>query len=363
MESGIVASVLFVDDEPQVLAAIERSLFQRYELYTATSGIAGLKCLIDHPDIRVVVSDMRMPVLDGAQFLQEVRRRHEGVVTLLLTGHADLEQAAAAVNEGAIFKLLTKPCPQSTLFGALDDALALVQARDAESALLHTTLLETMRAMSQMLALASPAAYLKTRFVEQCVRYGLPRLQWSDRWQYEAAATLSQIGRAGGDSEPSIVDGSAMPAHSERAWALLRSIPRLDKVALMVRYHDSAIPVELDETSRQGAQLLHAAVVLEGLTYSELGHNRAQQALIAARHKIAPRIIDAVHDFVPDIHGVRLEAIHKLVPGWLLEQDVLTDAGMLVLHKGQRLSEAAITALNNLLKLGKIADGVRVQPL
>ena len=52
-----------------------------------------------------------------------------------------------------------------------------------------------------------------------------------------------------------------------------------------------------------------------------------------------------------------------LVPGWLLEQDVLTDAGMLVLHKGQRLSEAAITALNNLLKLGKIADGVRVQPL
>jgi signal transduction histidine kinase len=142
--------VLFVDDEPRVLEAIERDLFDDYHVVTATSGQAGLEALDEQGPFQVVVSDMRMPSMDGATFLTEVRSRHPEVVRILLTGYADIEAVVAAVNSGNIFRYLQKPCPHDTLRAALEEALAEHRRRVADSERVDAVVNQTRRLIDSL---------------------------------------------------------------------------------------------------------------------------------------------------------------------------------------------------------------------
>src|SRR5258705_9052484 len=116
--------VLFADDEPAVVEGVAVQLRRRFDVVTATSGAAGLEALRAGPRFLVVVSDMRMPGMDGAAFLQRVREEHPDTVRLILTGYTDLGDAMRAVNDGHIYRMLTKPCAPETLVRSLDDAVA-----------------------------------------------------------------------------------------------------------------------------------------------------------------------------------------------------------------------------------------------
>lgn len=103
------ATVLCVDDEPNVVSALAR-VFHRehYHVLTATSAVQGLEILA-RAQVNVVLSDMRMPGMDGATFLEEVSLRWPRVARILLTGYNDLRAAVAAINRGEIFRYLFKP--------------------------------------------------------------------------------------------------------------------------------------------------------------------------------------------------------------------------------------------------------------
>src|SRR5687768_872607 len=111
MANAPLPVVLCVDDEPQVLAGLSVSLRRRYEILTATSGAEALAVLARRPDVAVVVSDMRMPGMDGAAFLAKAKEIAPDAVRVLLTGYSEIDAAMNAVNQGQIFRFLTKPCP------------------------------------------------------------------------------------------------------------------------------------------------------------------------------------------------------------------------------------------------------------
>ena len=117
--------VLFVDDEPALLDGIRNALRKEpYEILTASSASEGLKALHEH-GVDVVVSDERMPGVSGAEFLAFVRQRFPDTVRIMLTGQASLEAAIQAINEGEVFRFLTKPCSPLLLAQTLRDALLL----------------------------------------------------------------------------------------------------------------------------------------------------------------------------------------------------------------------------------------------
>jgi DNA-binding response OmpR family regulator len=120
--------VLLVDDEPAVLAGLNRHLRRRFDVVTATGAAEGLAAIdaADEP-FDVVVSDLRMPGMDGIQFLAAARDRSPGTARMLLTGHADVDSAVDAVNRAGLFRFLLKPCPPDELLVELDDALAHVR--------------------------------------------------------------------------------------------------------------------------------------------------------------------------------------------------------------------------------------------
>ena len=109
--------VLCVDDEPQVLEGLALNLRRHYEVHVAGSGAEGLQRLEQDGPFAVVLSDMRMPGMTGAVFLAHVRQRAPDSVRLLLTGHAELDAAIAAINTGHIFRFLAKPCPDRSAAG------------------------------------------------------------------------------------------------------------------------------------------------------------------------------------------------------------------------------------------------------
>lgn len=103
------SSVLFVDDEANVLNALRRSLRKEpYELFFAQGPEEALD-LLKEKEIDLVVSDHLMPAMDGLSFLKLVKSLYPGIIRIILTGHADLQMTIQAINEGEVFRFLTKP--------------------------------------------------------------------------------------------------------------------------------------------------------------------------------------------------------------------------------------------------------------
>lgn len=127
--------ILFVDDEPAVLDGYQRLLRRDFAVNTAVGGFEGLAAIQANGPFAVVISDMRMPEMNGVEFLVQVRQKAPDSVRMLLTGHADLYAAIDAVNRGNIFRFLTKPCNKEALVDAIQSGLAQYRAAGAQRAL------------------------------------------------------------------------------------------------------------------------------------------------------------------------------------------------------------------------------------
>lgn len=168
--------ILCVDDEPNILATLSR-LFrkQRYRVSTATGGAEGLR-LLEEDVFDLVISDMRMPEMDGAAFLEQVFQRYPDTVRILLTGYADITSTIQAVNRGQIYRYVSKPWDDHELLTAIRQALdvkalqrdklrleALTARQNEELRALNLSLEEKVQARTQELALANEK--LKASFI------------------------------------------------------------------------------------------------------------------------------------------------------------------------------------------------------
>jgi response regulator RpfG family c-di-GMP phosphodiesterase len=131
--------VLFVDDEPSILSALRR-LFrpQGYRVLLAESGSMGLD-LLEKEHVDLVVSDMRMPEMDGATLLEKVRERWPTVGRILLTGYADIGSTVAAINRGQIHRYVSKPWDDRDLIMCVQDGLERRRLEQENRALLRLT--------------------------------------------------------------------------------------------------------------------------------------------------------------------------------------------------------------------------------
>jgi len=133
------ATLLLVDDEPSILSSLRRLLRPAgYTIHTAESGRAGLE-LLEREPVDLVISDMRMPEMDGAKFLEQVRTRWPNVTRLLLTGYADMTSTIDAINRGEIFRYIAKPWDDNELTLTIRDALERRRLQDENVRLLTLT--------------------------------------------------------------------------------------------------------------------------------------------------------------------------------------------------------------------------------
>ncbi len=123
MSEAAPATLLLVDDEPSILSSLKR-LFRPhgYRIFTAEGGAAGL-AILEKETVDLIISDMRMPNMDGARFLELARLSWPDTLRILLTGYADIESTIAAINQGRIYRYINKPWDDSEIVLIVREAL------------------------------------------------------------------------------------------------------------------------------------------------------------------------------------------------------------------------------------------------
>lgn len=350
--------ILFVDDEPQVLEGLLDLVGRRYDVTTAPGGPEGLAALRDLGPFEVVVSDMRMPVLDGARLLSAARTEAPDTVRMLLTGYSDMEAAVAAVNHGGVFRFLVKPARRDDLMAALDAGVEQHRLVTAERVLLEQTLAGTIRALTQVLALVSPAAFGRSARVKAKAVELLQALELEPDWQLDVAATLCQIGSVAlpEDVAEKLYHGARLePAEREMAERipaitedLLGGIPRLDEVRDLLR-------VALGPPLELAAQPLPGRALRLALAYDRMLARgmEPEHALEALRHEDehGDDLLEALSKLIgAGVHKYVVAAVPfgLLEPGMVFAEDVRSKGGLLLVAHGHEATLGLIERLRNM---------------
>jgi CheY-like chemotaxis protein len=370
--------VVCVDDEPEVLKGLSLHLSRGYDVATATSGEAGLELLGHDGPTAVVVSDMRMPGMDGAAFLAQARQRFPGVVRILLTGHADFDSAVLAVNDGQIFRFLNKPCPSRQLLAAVDAAAEQHRLITAERILLEQTLNGSIKALTEMLALTSPMAFGRATRIKQHATDLAAKLGMRERWQVEVAAMLSQLGLITLPPEtvekvhygrPLTETELRMLADAPRVTErLLGSIPRLEVVReILARYGDPyrrGPPVE-DPKKRlveQACEVLRVSIEFDALEAQGSSPSLAIATMRGRSERYDPEVLAAL----VEVRAVRTDDVEvREVPlsavriGMVLAEDVEMTSGSLLVTRGYEVTVGFVERVRN-FRAGTVKEPVRV---
>jgi response regulator RpfG family c-di-GMP phosphodiesterase len=362
--------ILFVDDEANILSGFERQLHNRYQLDTALSGDLALEALKTKGPYAVIVSDMRMPGMDGIQLLQKTREIVPDTVRIMLTGNGDVQTAINAVNEGNVFRFLTKPCAPEMLEKALRAGFQQHQLITAERELLEKTLHGSIRMLIEMLSIVAPESFGHAEKLRGAVNAVSQKIGIPESWEIEVAALVCQIGlvtvppavvenaRAGRPMNP--VEQKMMSNVPEVGRRLLVNVPRLEKVAEIVEFQskhfDGTGCPENDVAGQDipiGSRILK--VVNDLLQIENLGVGRAKAFAIMKRREgwYDPDILSASSEcHLPDternpLEPVQVVSIGDLQPGMVLAKDFMSSNGTLLVSAGSRLSETVIARIRN----------------
>lgn len=358
--------ILCVDDEPKVLEGLVLSLRRHYRVSTATSGHAGLAMVEGGDPPAIVVSDMRMPEMDGATFLSRVKALAPDIVRILLTGQADLESAVAAVNQGQIFRFLTKPCSAQNFLAAIAAAAEQHRLVIAEKELLEKTLRGSIKALTEILSLANPLIFGRATRLKQHASELLAGLGVPFSWQLEVAIMLSQIGcivLTPENNEKLYYGKPLTPVEVEStqyvpkiSLQLLENIPRLELVCAILDAQEcnfdgsgATLGAPQGESIPLGARVLRLVTDYDFLEAGGLSAAAAISTMQGRKGRYDPKLLSvlsrAKNKAAPGVSQIHLSGLKV---GMLLVQDVMSTAGAVLVPRGHEVTQAILTRLASL---------------
>lgn len=357
--------VLCVDDEERVVQGLVPHLRKEYDVHTALSGAEGLQVLREMGGAAVVISDMRMPGMDGATFLHHVMQFFPDATRMLLTGEPGRDSAIAAVNKAQIFRFLAKPCPPAELKAAVEAGVLQHRAVTTERTVLKETLVGCIRTLVDVLAITNPVAFGRASRIKRLAVDFARRLGREHFWQLEAAATLSQIGYLSlpGDLVEKLYYGEPLTAEErilvsgapEVARRLLGNIPRLEPVGEILTAL-SASDTELQQLGEGavgvGSRILALVTDYYGLCSQGQTVSAAIERLRTRGARYGANLVEQFAEYVgpqedPQKSRTRKVALRTVRPGMIIQQDVRTAMGTLLVPSGFEVTEAFLERMRH----------------
>jgi response regulator RpfG family c-di-GMP phosphodiesterase len=379
------AEILCVDDDPDILAGFQRSLRKEFKIDTAVGGAAALAMIRGHDLYAVVVADMQMPGMNGIEFLMELERTAPDTIRIMLTGNADQKTARDAVNQGHVFRFLTKPCSQEEMVQSLRAGLQQYRLVTAERDVLERTLNGSARMLSDILATHDAAAFGKSQRLRQYMRAFAEHLHLKHTWDLELAATLSHIGcvtipqavleKVRANRPLAAAEAEMLARVPQIGHNLLSNIPRLETVAAVILYQNknfdgTGFPLDAiaGEDIPIGSRILR--VLQDVLVYEAANASKARALENMARFpgRYDPRVLEAVaavFDIILE-QAAPAEApscpvgIKELRLGWTLAVAARTRDGMLIAPAGAQISPMLMEKLRNFAELRDLEEPMLV---
>src|SRR5439155_18180426 len=347
-----VETILLVDDEDLVLSSYGRVLRKQFNLEVAHGGLEALE-KIKASSFPVVVSDMRMPGTNGIELLRQITLLSPDTVQLTLTGNSDFETAIAAVNTGHVFRFLTKPCPPEALSGAINDGLKQYHLIRAEKEILEQTLHGSIRVLTEVIGLINPTAFNQAFRIAEYVKRVVKVMGLPDAWQYEVAATLSNLGLL--VAPKNNIDPLRFGTHADLAQQLLSKIPRLETVSAIIgrmalpasqnrsALNSSSDPVllgwEILRTCCDFHRIITQGVTLHAALKTMRDRRRQEDYL--------PAVLNALEAVTGEMFQQKVATVNvaDLTEEMVLDEDVRTMSGILLVPKGTVITQSLLLRL------------------
>jgi response regulator RpfG family c-di-GMP phosphodiesterase len=378
-EKVMSRKILFVDDEPNVLNAIRRQLTGKFEFDTAVGASEGLAAISKNGPYAVIVSDLRMPVMDGIQFLSRVRELAPDTVRMVLTGNADMDVAIEAVNQGNVFRFLTKPCAEEVLISVLRIGLEQYRLVTAEKELLEKTLKGGIEVLTDLLSMANPEAFGRSLRIKRYVEQIALKLGLSDTWRMETAAMLSQIGwfLLPALTMQKIYAGKSLTDEETKTMTmnpmisadLINNIPRMEEVAEVILYQaknfDGSGQPEDDRRGKAiplGSRILKVAIDFDLLEAKGFTRGKALSELEGRTGWYDQQILQALEKVIGVERNYQVKDITvlELRADMILGEDIRSTKGQLLISKGRELNDVALKRLKHFYQNSKIKEPIRV---
>ncbi len=376
--------ILFVDDEPDLLEGIQRMLFrerQRWEMHFATSGLAGLEELAKAP-FAVVVADMRMPQMDGIEFLKRARQGVPDTVRMMLTGNTDQETAIKAVNDGNVFRFMTKPVTREALVQVIEAGIEQHRLITAEKELLSGTLIGSVHLLTELLSETDPDSFNYALWLRDMARTAVREIKVANSWEIILAATLSRISyltlptglanKARARRELSPPEQEVVSQLPEVGARLIGKIPRLEGVARIIRfqqknYDGTGLPDEkvAGQEIPMGSRILRIFDDLAHISIAEKSRYRILGLMQERRgwydqdllERLFPIFIPPRNPEAEEEEAVEV-TVDELHLGDRVLANVVADDGQLILAQGNRISPASLEKI----RVSAVLTGIK-EPL
>ncbi len=371
--------ILCVDDEPNILEAYQRTLRKRFHIDVACGGEEALKAIAERGPYAVIVADMRMPGMNGVELLAQVKQIAPLTVRMMLTGNADQQTAIQAVNQGHIFRFLSKPCSPEDFASALEAGLEQHRLLTAERQLLTQTLSGAIKVLVDVLAMLKPQAFGRASEVRRIVHQICEQLPVENAWAVEIAAALSQIGCITVPEKilAKVYRGESLSAeeweiyqqHPKVGHELIRNIPRLEEAAEIIGYQEKLYNGKgFPQDFRAGDQIpLGARILKVALDWTALlaAGLQPEMAFVHLRQRQGwydPKVVEALKRAleISEEYAVRELRVNQLADGMILAEHVRSIHGTLLCPKGQEITPAVRHRLRNYMVNVGIQGPIRV---
>ena len=357
--------ILLVDDEPNILSSLKRQLRGYYDVYTENAPEKALSSLNKENPFSVVISDYRMPQMNGIQFLKKVKSRSPETTRMILTGYADLDNAIGAVNDGHIFRFLTKPCEKETLLENINEAAIQYELVTSKRILLEQTLKGSVELLTEITSLVNPEAGERVSRIRRYVKFLAKKKNIKSLWRLDIAAMLSQLGLLilPPGTMNSYIAGEKLTAeqtqifemHPVVAKDLIAKLPRMQSIAEIVAYQlkgfdGSGTPrdgVE-GESIPLGGRILRIALDYDLYLHIYENQRTAFGKLEEQAQVYDPELLYYLEGMlgVEARYEVKSLTLKELFPGMILYEDVLSDKGALLLRKSLELDKDKIDRIH-----------------
>lgn len=372
--------ILCVDDDSSVLSAMRRQLYRDFEVHVALGPDNGLKAVRDFGGYEIILSDLRMPIMDGLEFLRQVRDLSPETIRIMLTGHADVDVAIRAINDGAVFRFLTKPCSEEMLLASIQLGLRQYDLQHAERELLDQTLRGAVRMLTDVLSVANPTAFGRASRIGRLVRKLADQLRLEDTWKLDVAAMLSQIGcitvpeeilrRHYAGKELDVRELEIFRKHAGMAQELMEHIPRLEDIGAIIANQDKRFDGDGEpqnglagDAIPLGSRLLKLALDYDTLISGGLSADEALAKIILRdRAWYDPALIFALKQAVAsdiDYETITIK-VDDLKVGLIIAEDVYGNSGVLIIPKGQEINSSLLARLRNYAAMAGIKNSIKV---
>jgi CheY-like chemotaxis protein len=373
--------ILCVDDEPRVLDGMRRTLGMNFDVKTAEGGAQALAMLTGAERFAVTISDMRMPGMDGAAYLEQAADKDPDMVRMLLTGQSDMQAAIRAINHGRIFRFLTKPCDADVLHRAVEDALEQHRLLTAEKELLQKTVYGCIKVLTEMLSLVNPVAFSRAVRVKRLVQHVSSIVKLADAWQLELAVMLAHLGYVG--MSPELLERSytGKPVNPtekallggafKTALNLMAEVPRIEAVLSIIdKLGEPAPPIDnLPANTKDGHRVwaIHIILAAERADQLSYGHPSARLIVDALKsEKFNRAVIEALSR--AEFQSLQARKIVQLAardlePGMFLLEDAVSPAGMMVAKGGQEVTPTIAVLLRRMAERQNLKEPLQVSVL